>query len=82
MSLRYPIAIEPGDETIAFGVVAADLPGCFSAGDTPDKAMAGAAEATAAWLEVTGETPAPSSIGAMRRNPQFAGWMFDVVEFA
>ena len=32
--MRYPIAIELGDEAQAFGVVVPDLPGCFSAGDT------------------------------------------------
>ena len=32
--MRYPVAIEPGTETEAFGVVVPDLPGCFSAGDT------------------------------------------------
>ncbi len=29
--MRYPIAIEPGDATHAYGVVVPDLPGCFSA---------------------------------------------------
>jgi len=37
--MYYPIAIEPGDDTHAFGVVVPDLPGCFSAGDTLDEAM-------------------------------------------
>ncbi|WP_301101676.1 type II toxin-antitoxin system HicB family antitoxin [Propionivibrio sp.] len=37
--MRYPIAIEPGDETHAFGVAVPDLPGCFSAGDTLDEAI-------------------------------------------
>ena len=39
--MHYPIAIEPGTETTAFGVAVPDLPGCFSAGDTLDEAMAG-----------------------------------------
>ena len=38
--MRYPIAIEPGDNQHAFGVVVPDLPGCFSAGDSLDEAMA------------------------------------------
>jgi predicted RNase H-like HicB family nuclease len=46
--MRYPIAIEPGSETTAFGVVVPDLPGCFSAGDTLDEAFTGAEEAAAA----------------------------------
>jgi predicted RNase H-like HicB family nuclease len=43
--MRYPIAIEPGDAKTAFGVAVPDLPGCFSAGDTLDEAIANAAEA-------------------------------------
>jgi predicted RNase H-like HicB family nuclease len=34
--MRYPILIEEGTETAAFGVVVPDLPGCFSAGDRLD----------------------------------------------
>lgn len=37
--MRYPIVIERGDETRAFGVVVPDLPGCISAGDTMDEAF-------------------------------------------
>ena len=40
--MRYPIAIEPGDETSAFGVIIPDLPGCYSAGDTLEEARANA----------------------------------------
>ena len=32
--MHYPIVIESGSDTNAFGVVIPDLPGCFSAGDT------------------------------------------------
>lgn len=81
--MRYPIAIEPGSETEAFGVVVPDLPGCFSAGDTLDEAMIGVEEAAAAWIDATldagGSIPKPSSLDALRQNPDFAGWMFGVV---
>ncbi|HEY1561656.1 MAG TPA: type II toxin-antitoxin system HicB family antitoxin [Caulobacteraceae bacterium] len=83
MSLRYPIAIEPGDETTAFGVVAPDLPGCFSAGDTLDEALAGVEEAAAAWIDATldagGDVPSPSGLDAVRRNPDYAGWLIGVI---
>jgi predicted RNase H-like HicB family nuclease len=49
--VRYPVAIEPGTDETAFGVVVPDLPGFFSAGDTLDEAMAGAEEAAAAWID-------------------------------
>src|SRR5208282_3155472 len=74
--MRYPIAIEIGTETAAYGTVVPDLPGCFSAGDTLD-------EAAAAWIDATldagGAVPAPSSIEALRARPEYAGWAFGVV---
>lgn len=49
--MRYPIAIEPGDETHAFGVIVPDLPGCYSAGDTLEEAHANAKKSAELWLE-------------------------------
>lgn len=37
--MKFIIAIEPGDQTHAYRVVVPDLPGCFSAGGTPDEAI-------------------------------------------
>jgi predicted RNase H-like HicB family nuclease len=73
----FPNAIETGSETTAFGVVMPDLPGCFSAGDTVHEAIAGAEEAATAWIDATLDAgdaiPAPSSLEAIRHNPDFAG---------
>ena len=81
--MRYPIAIEPGTDETAFGVIVPDLPGCFSAGDNLDEAMSGAEEAAAAWVDAAldaGEAiPAPTSLEALRRSPDYAGWMFGVI---
>jgi len=81
--MRYPIAIEPGGESVAFGVVVPDLPGCFSAGDTLDEAFAGAEEAAAAWIDAAldaGEAiPTPSRLEVLRENPDYAGWTFGIV---
>lgn len=81
--MRYPIAIEPGTETTAFGVVVPDLPGCFSAGDTLDEAMAGAEQAAAAWIDATldagGALPRPSTLDQLRHHPDFAGWTYGVI---
>ena len=52
MDLKYPIAIEPGDEQTAFGVVIPDLPGCFSAGESMDEAVEKSEEAITARIEV------------------------------
>jgi predicted RNase H-like HicB family nuclease len=81
--MRYPVVIESGDDTTAFGVVVPDLPGCFSAGDTLDEAMAGAEEAAAAWIDATldmgGAIPAPTPLEQLRHNPEYAGWAFGVI---
>ena len=81
--MRYPVAIELGSEQTAFGVVVPDLPGCFSAGDTLDEAMAGAEEAVAAWIDAALDDgqgiPIPSGLDAIRANPDFAGWTFAIV---
>ncbi len=81
--MRYPVAIETGDDKTAFGVVIPDLPGCFSAGDTLDEALIGAEEAAAAWIDATldagGAIPAPSTLDKLRNDKEFAGWTFGVI---
>ncbi len=83
MSMRFSVAIEPGTETTAFGVVVPDLPGCFSAGDTLDEALGNAEEAISAWIDAAldaGEViPVASALEVLRHNPDFAGWIFAVV---
>lgn len=82
--MRYPIAMEPGDEQHAYGVVVPDLPGCFSAGDTLDEAMDNAREAIELWLETViddgGHIPEARSIAEHQANPEFSGWVWAVVE--
>lgn len=83
--MRYPIAIEPGSNTSAWGVVVPDLPGCFSAGDTLEEAMRLAEEAIAGWIEVALDAgqaiPTPSPIEALRAaHPDFAGWLWALVK--
>lgn len=81
--MRYPVVIEQGSETEAFGVVIPDLPGCFSAGDTLDEAVKNASEAAALWIEDAldnGEkVPEPSSLDKIKDNPEWAGWIFALI---
>lgn len=81
--MRYPIAIETGTPTTAWGVVVPDLPGCYSAGDTLDEAIANAEEAVAAWLDAALDegmsVPKPSALEDVRARPEFAGWTLGVV---
>jgi len=82
--LTYTIAIEPGDEQHAFGVVVPDLPGCFSAGDTLEEAYANAKQAIEGHLEVSLEFNEPipdrKSFEAHQHNPEFAGWIWALIE--
>jgi len=82
--MRYPILIEEGSDTVAFGVVVPDLPGCFSAGDTLDEALDAAKEAAAAWIDAAmdaGTTvPAPSTLENVHRLPGYEGWTIGIVD--
>lgn len=85
--MRYPIAIETGDDRHAWGVVVPDLPGCFSAADEGiDAAIESARDAIAAWIESAidaGESvPAPGRIDSHRANPEYEGliWAFADVD--
>lgn len=82
--MLYPIAIEPGDATHAFGVVVPDVPGCFSAGETLDEALANAREAIEFHLEGlaedNAEIPVAQSVAHHQVNPEYAGWIWAVVD--
>ncbi len=81
--MNYVIAIEPGDRRHAFGVVVPDLPGCFSAGDTLDDALANAREAIELWLETVIDdgqpVPQPKALAQHQANADYAGWVWAVV---
>jgi predicted RNase H-like HicB family nuclease len=81
--MRYPIAIEPRTDNSEYGVIIPDLPGCFSAGDTLEETIAGAEEAGLAWIETALDAgdpiPPPSSLEAIRANPDYAGWILSLV---
>jgi predicted RNase H-like HicB family nuclease len=79
--MHYPIAIEPGSDTTAWGVVVPDLPGCFSAGDTLEEAMLQAEDAIVGWIEAAiddGQAiPSPSGIEALRTaHGELDGWIW------
>jgi len=82
--MKFIIAIEPSTESAAFGVVVPDLPGCFSAGDTLDKAVDNAREAIDLWCETViedgGDVPLAKSLAEHQTDPAFAGWIWAVVE--
>lgn len=82
--MRYPILVEEGTDSTAFGVVVPDLPGCFSAGDTLDEAVEAAKEAAAAWIDAALDrgmpVPAPSSLQSARKLRGYKGWAVGLIE--
>jgi predicted RNase H-like HicB family nuclease len=82
--MRYPIAIELGDDRHAYGVLVPDLPGCFSAGDTLDEAIANAEDAILLFLEDVVDAghapPAPTTLDALQRRKDYRGMIWAVVE--
>lgn len=83
--MKYPIAIEPGSDTNAWGVAVPDLPGCFSAADDGiDQAIENAKEAIALWIEEAisnGDTiPKPSEITELQKSGGYDGWIWAIAE--
>jgi predicted RNase H-like HicB family nuclease len=83
--MKYPIAIEPGSEKNAWGVVVPDLPGCFSAADSGlDEAIDQAKEAIELWIEMAldeGQAiPKPSSLRDLQKKKEYKGWAWAIVE--
>lgn len=82
--MKFLIAIEPGNETTAFGVVVPDLPGCFSAGDTLEQAFDNAREAIELHCEMLaedgGELPLPLPMAEHQADTDLTGWIWAMVE--
>jgi len=82
--MKFIIAIEPGTEISAWGVAVPDLPGCFSAGDTLDKAIENAREAIdfhcETLIEDGGSVPLAHSLAEHQADPDYAGWIWAVVD--
>jgi len=83
--MYYPIAIESGSDTTAWGVVVPDLPGCFSAADSGlDEALHNTRDAIALWMEETiarqQPIPPPSPLDTLRQRAEFAGWVWALVQ--
>ena len=83
--MRYPVAIEPGTDAAAWGVIVPDLSGCFSAGDTLEETMIQAEDAITGWIETAlddgQDIPAPTHIEALRNaHPEFEGWLWALVK--
>ncbi len=72
------------DDGIRYGVCVPDLPGCFSAGDDLDGAIASAQEAIDLHVETLiedgADIPIRASIATHQANPDYAGGVWAVVD--
>lgn len=65
--MKCYIGILSKDRNSAFGLHFPDLPGCVTAGDTEEEAMANAAVALRLWLG-DGELPQPSAFADLKKR--------------
>jgi predicted RNase H-like HicB family nuclease len=81
--MYFPAAvfIEQGK---AYGVTLPDIPGCNTAGDTQEEALANVQEAVELMLDDAAEKPAPSSLERYKDDPAYqdARWELVDVNFA
>ena len=82
--MLYPIAIEKGSATEAYGVIVPDIPGCFSAGDTFEEALNNVKEAIAGHLEILAEDgediPLASEASKHLHDDEYKGFIWAVVD--
>lgn len=82
--MRFVVAIEPGSEDQAFGVIVPDLPGCFSAGDTFKEALMNSRKAILMHLEQLAihgvEVFDPESVDIHAGNHEYNGWVLGFID--
>lgn len=82
--MLFPIAILPGDDQHAWGVEVPDIPGCFSAGDDLDDAIAMAREAIEGHLQLLAEDgqeiPKAGKVGEHAANPAYIGCTWALID--
>ncbi len=81
--MQFPVVLHK-DAASGYGVTVPDLPGCFSAGDTPEEAIASAHEAVACHVEgllMDGEPiPEKRRLEAHQANADYAGGIWALVD--
>ncbi|MBV4538453.1 MULTISPECIES: type II toxin-antitoxin system HicB family antitoxin [Pseudomonas] len=82
--MLFPIAIFPGDDAHAWGVEVPDIPGCYSAGEDLDDAMAMAREAIEGHLELLAqdqqEIPKARKVTVHAADPAYAGCTWALID--
>lgn len=82
--MLYPIAVERGSDTEAYGVIVPDIQGCFSAGDTFEEALENVKEAIAGHLEILADDgediPLASEAAKVLNDEEYKGMIWAVVD--
>lgn len=82
--MYYPVAVEEGDDTHAYGVVVPDIQGCFSAGDSFEEALENVREAIAGHLEILAEDgvdiPLPTQAKNFVGQDEYQGYVWVMVD--
>ena len=76
--MYFPAAIFI-EEGKAYGVTLPDIPGCNTAGDTLEEALANVQDAVEFALEAVEAKPAPSALERNRDDPVYAGAVWAMV---
>jgi predicted RNase H-like HicB family nuclease len=84
-TMKYPVVIHK-DENSDYGITFPDLPGCFSAGETIEEALANAQEAAECHIEgmLLDSEPLPvaTTVERHKDNPDFKDGIWALVEVA
>ncbi len=82
--MKYPIAIEWGDDNTATGIHIPDIPFAVTAGDTFEDAYRAAVEIAHIRLgllvEDGGSVPVPASVDHWRQHPEYSGYGWGMIE--
>lgn len=82
--MKYPIAIEWGNDAQATGIVIPDIPGAVTAGDSYEEAYELAQEVAHLMMtEIVKQgqvVPMPTSVETHRMVPEFKGWGWGLID--
>lgn len=76
--MYFPVALFVEDGA-AYGASVPDIPGCNTAGDSLEEALANIQDAVELALEGQGKRPTPSSIEMYWKQPEYQGAMWALV---
>jgi predicted RNase H-like HicB family nuclease len=77
--MLFPVVVHK-DKDSDFGVTIPDIPGCFTAGETLEEALANIQEAVECHLAGEAEMPTPTSIEKHMENADYAGGIWVMVD--